>query len=75
MALQKGLQSSVGNVNRSIAYIVVSGILIKHISKLSESHGHFSSIKDEFISLYNCLLTFVGSSVAYFRGLSQFFCL
>lgn len=74
-ALQKGLLSSVGNVNRTISYIVVSGILIKYISGLGESHPHFNSIKEAFVGLYNSLLTYVGSSVAYFRGLSQFFCL
>jgi hypothetical protein len=74
-ALQGGLQASVGNLNRTIAYVVVSGILIKHISRLGESHPHFAVIKEDFVSLYNCLLTYVGSSVAYFRGLSQFFCL
>lgn len=30
---------------------------------------------ESFIKLYNSLLTYVGSSVAYFRGLSQLFCL
>jgi hypothetical protein len=74
-ALQCGLLKSVGNVNRTISYIVVSGILIKHISRIGESHPHFSTIKTDFVGLYNSLLTYVGSSVAYFRGLSQFFCL
>ena len=69
-ALKGGLEGSIGNVNRTIAYIVVSGILIKHISQQDKG-----ILEDELVRLYNCLLTYVGSSVAYFRGLTQFFCL
>lgn len=72
--LQKGLLGSLGSLNRTIAYIVVSGILIKYVSE-EQNHPHFIALREELMGLYNCLLTFVGSSVAYFRGLSQFFCL
>jgi hypothetical protein len=74
-ALQEGLMKSIGNVNRTISYILASGITIKHISEFNESQEHFGTIKNSFIALYNSLLTYVGCSVAYFRGLSQFFCL
>lgn len=73
-ALEDGLRRTIGNINRTISYIVVSGLLINHISR-HVSHPHFESIRKSYISLYNCLLTYVGSSVAYFRGLSQYFCL
>lgn len=68
--LRGGLEGSIGNVNRTIAYIVVSGILIKHFSQQG-----LGVLRDELVLLYNCLLTYVGASVAYFRGLTQFFCL
>lgn len=70
IGLRGGLKASIGNVNRTIAYIVVSGILIKHISQQGEG-----ILGEELFGLYNCLLTYVGSSVAYFRGLAQFYCL
>lgn len=73
-ALHEGLLKSIGNINRTISYIVSSGILIRHLSEHSESEA-FARIKTSFIMLYNSLLTYVGCSVAYFRGLSQFFCL
>jgi hypothetical protein len=38
-------------------------------------HEHFLSLRASFVELFNSLLTYVCSSVAYFRGLSQFFCL
>jgi hypothetical protein len=43
--LQEGLQGSVGNVNRTIAYIVVSGILIRHISEVGEADPHFGQLR------------------------------
>lgn len=44
--LQKGLTSSFGNINRSVAYIVTSGLLIDHILKMSEKdYDHFIPIK------------------------------
>lgn len=76
LCLQNGLTSSFGNVNRSISYIVTSGILVQHVLEMNQKdHQHFLTIKESFQGLYNALLTYVCSSVAYFRGLSQYFCL
>lgn len=35
LCLQNGLTSSFGNVNRSISYIVTSGILIQHVLEMN----------------------------------------
>ena len=76
LVLKNGLFSSIGNVNKSVSYMIISGMLINHISVMSEHEfEHFMNIKDNFIHLYNTLLTYSCSSVAYFRGLSQYYCL
>lgn len=74
-ALKEGIMASGGNINKSVVYIVTSGIFLQHLTLLNLDLKYFDSFRDEFMKLHTAILTFVGSSIAYFRGLSQYFCL
>lgn len=63
-------------MNKNVSFIVIGGMLINYLFKtyskeINRGHKLFVSLE----KLYNALLTYSCSHIAYFRGLSQYFCL